>query len=267
MSPKIPTTKSSVQLDLLHPKFVVRLEAFFADPRIRGNVKVSSGCRSYATQMWFYRRYRAGKGNLAANPNRRFGPLGADGKGIWRGSWHMEQDDGFCYAVDLHRATTILSKPEINKIATEYGVVPTIKNRDGSLREWWHHQPRAGVSWFDAPALKGQPSEGMLKYDDAEQVVGSVPPLEPKVDWAGIMAAIAAQRAQVVRKPLIRGSRGPAVKTVQSRLGALGYECGPADGIFGRKTRWAVRRFQKARGLKVDGIVGTGTWDALMKNR
>jgi len=254
MSPKIPTTKSSVQLDLLHPKFVARLEAFFADPRIRGNVKVSSGCRSYATQMWFYNRYREGRGNLAANPNRRFGPLGADGKGIWRGSWHMVQDDGFCYAVDLHRATTILSKPEINKIATEYGVVPTIKNRDGSLREWWHHQPRAGVSWFDAPALRGEPTE----HPDAPK---------PETDWAGIAAAVQAQRKQVKVRPLRRGSKGTSVKTTQSRLGALGYECGPADGIFGRKTRWAVRRFQKARGLKVDGIVGTGTWDALMQNR
>jgi hypothetical protein len=44
----IPTTKSSVQLDLLHPKFVQRLEAFFADSRIKGRVAVSSGCRSYA---------------------------------------------------------------------------------------------------------------------------------------------------------------------------------------------------------------------------
>lgn len=250
MSPAIPVTNASVQLDLLHPKFVTRLKAFFADPRIRGNVKVSSGCRSYATQLWLYRRYRAGRGNLAANPDRRFGPLAADGKGIWRGSWHMEQTDGFCYAVDLHRATTILSKPAINKIATEYGVVPTVKNRDGSLREWWHHQPRAGVLWFDAPALRGEPSE----QPDAPK---------PETDWAGIVAAVQMQRQQIKVRPLRRGARGASVRTVQSRLGALGYDCGPADGIFGRRTRWAVRRLQKAFGLKVDGIVGLRTWDAL----
>ena len=97
----IPTTKSNIQLDLLHPKFVTRLEAFFSDSRIKGKVKVNSGCRSYATQMGYYKAYKAGKGNLAANPDRRFGVKGLDGQGIWRGSWHMEQLDGYCYAVDL----------------------------------------------------------------------------------------------------------------------------------------------------------------------
>ena len=90
----IPTTSSRVDLSLLHPRFKKRLEAFFEDPRIKGRVSVSSGCRSYAQQMYFYKKYRAGKGNLAANPDRRFGPKGLDGRGIWRGSWHMQQEDG-----------------------------------------------------------------------------------------------------------------------------------------------------------------------------
>ena len=51
----IPTTRGSVRLDLLHPWMVTRLEAFFADPRVKGNVKVCSGCRSYADQMRFYK--------------------------------------------------------------------------------------------------------------------------------------------------------------------------------------------------------------------
>ncbi len=77
------------------------------------------------------------------------------------------------------------------------------------------------------------------------------------------MAAIAAQRAQVVRKPLIRGSRGDAVKTAQSRLGALGFDCGPADGIYGRKTAWAVKQLQKKKKLPVTGTVDARTFDAL----
>ena len=68
----IPTTKSNVDLSLLHPRFKKRLEAFFDDPRIRGRVSVSSGCRSYAKQTNFYKKYLSGKGNLAANPDRGF---------------------------------------------------------------------------------------------------------------------------------------------------------------------------------------------------
>ena len=85
------------------------------------------------------------------------------------------------------------------------------------------------------------------------------------MDWAGIVAAINAQKAEVARKPLTRGSRGGAVKTSQSRLGALGFECGIADGIFGRKTVWAVKQFQKKRGLKASGLVDGATFDALLK--
>jgi len=238
----IPTTKSSIQLDLLHPRFVTRLEAFFADSRIKNRVAVSSGCRSYAAQLRLYQMYRAGKGNLAANPDWQ------RPDGFFRGSFHQEQPDGYSYAVDLHQLSKSISKPDINKIAITYGVVPTIQ-----AKEWWHHQPRNGKGWFDAPELKGEASEG----------TEHIAPLEPKVDWAGIMAAIASQRKQVTRSPLIRGSRGPAVKTAQSRLGALGFDCGPADGIFGRKTAWAVKQLQKKKKLPTTGTVDARTFDAL----
>lgn len=64
--------------------------------------------------------------------------------------------------------------------------------------------------------------------------------------------------------PLLRrGSTGEAVKTLQTRLNALGYDCGDVDGIFGVKTYNAVVSFQTARALAVDGIVGVNTWGAL----
>lgn len=53
--------------------------------------------------------------------------------------------------------------------------------------------------------------------------------------------------------------KGSDVKTLQQMLKDLGYLNGKADGIFGRKTKSAVKAFQRANGLKVDGIVGTYT--------
>ena len=52
----------------------------------------------------------------------------------------------------------------------------------------------------------------------------------------------------------------PHVKTVQLRLKADGYYAGAIDGQFGPKTADAVRKFQGANGLKVDGVVGDKTW-------
>ena len=62
---------------------------------------------------------------------------------------------------------------------------------------------------------------------------------------------------------LQKGSRGGAVALLQTRLNALGYDCGAADGIFGDKTDAAVRAFQAANDLPRDGIVGEATWNAL----
>lgn len=58
---------------------------------------------------------------------------------------------------------------------------------------------------------------------------------------------------------LKRGSRGEDVKVVQAKLFLM------VDGIFGPLTEEAVKEFQKANGLKVDGIVGVNTWNALDK--
>jgi L,D-peptidoglycan transpeptidase YkuD (ErfK/YbiS/YcfS/YnhG family) len=55
------------------------------------------------------------------------------------------------------------------------------------------------------------------------------------------------------------GSTGAAVRCLQSRLNALGYDAGPVDGWFGPMTRAAVVRYQRAKGLEADGIVGRRT--------
>jgi len=52
-------------------------------------------------------------------------------------------------------------------------------------------------------------------------------------------------------------------KTLQTKLKRWGYYKGSVDGIFGKKTREAVKLFQKRNGLVVDGIVGNKTLAAL----
>lgn len=66
------------------------------------------------------------------------------------------------------------------------------------------------------------------------------------------------------------GSKCAEVKTMQRLLNALGYKGSngkalTVDGIFGTNSDYAVKAFQKANGLIVDGIVGKNTWNKLLK--
>lgn len=55
------------------------------------------------------------------------------------------------------------------------------------------------------------------------------------------------------------------LKNIQIALKNTGFYKGSIDGKIGRGTRKAIRDFQKANGLAVDGVVGKKTW-ALLEN-
>lgn len=215
-----------------------RLDEFFRDRRVSGYVAVCSGCRSYAEQKRLYDKYRSGKGNLAANPDWK------RPDGFFRGSFHQEQPDGYSYAVDFR----IIkwggpSKADITGIAREYGIRPTVKNRDGSIKEWWHFQPRDGDGWFEVTGFQ---------EDEAKQ--------KQPMDWAALIAWHQAMGHSIAASPLRRGSRGPEVKVVQNRLNTLNFWCGTADGVFGWKTKRAVKQFQRTALMPLTGRVDANTW-------
>ena len=55
------------------------------------------------------------------------------------------------------------------------------------------------------------------------------------------------------------------IKDIQSCLKNAGFYKGEVDGVKGRKTRSAIKKFQSANGLSADGVVGNKTWEALSK--
>ena len=64
-------------------------------------------------------------------------------------------------------------------------------------------------------------------------------------------------------KVLKKGVQGADVMALQIYLNVLGYSCGTADGIYGKKTVDAVKAFQAANGLTVDGIAGPKTLELI----
>ena len=71
------------------------------------------------------------------------------------------------------------------------------------------------------------------------------------------------EAACTIASSLRLGSGGPPVQCLQTTLNAQGYNSGPVDGRFGPMTYRAVVRYQQAKRLFVDGVVGRQTGTSL----
>lgn len=96
-----------------------------------------------------------------------------------------------------------------------------------------------------------------------------------KLFVAGILAAAvlgggatyyySVSSANLIEPVAIVGAKSDAkdIKLIQTKLKRWGYYFGSVDGIYGPKTKTAVKKFQKNNGLVVDGIVGNKTLAAM----
>lgn len=113
-----------------------------------------------------------------------------------------------------------------------------------SLRQF---QPQFGLS---ADGAYGRQSFGMLKSTTEGIEAGN--PLRVTARYPGYVLTV--------------GSSGDSVRFVQSYLSRLGGSLPKLtiDGQYGNATKNAVMQFQASKGLKIDGMVGSGTWSALI---
>lgn len=100
---------------------------------------------------------------------------------------------------------------------------------------------RGWLHWYKIPGIKYETS-------------GSVEPVQPTICKLG-------------DRTLRRGMKGDDVKELQESLMKIGYALPKfgADGDYGSETESAVRKFQAASDLTVDGIYGQNSHKALME--
>lgn len=80
--------------------------------------------------------------------------------------------------------------------------------------------------------------------------------------WAALVEAgyQLGDRLLYLRSPMIRGDD---VCDLQNRLGAMGFDAGRIDGIFGPRTETALNDFQRNTGLTIDGVAGPDVLETL----
>lgn len=81
--------------------------------------------------------------------------------------------------------------------------------------------------------------------------------------WSSFIAKIVGGQS-IEESTLKKGNEGALVSQLQVTLNKLGYQL-VVDGSFGPAVENAVKSFQKASGIVVDGIVGKATFAALEK--
>lgn len=79
--------------------------------------------------------------------------------------------------------------------------------------------------------------------------------LDPTIQFGERQPPIITKEYAPGERTIGKGFQGADVKWLQEKLGI------DADGIFGKGTEEAVKKFQTANGLVADGIVGTKTWE------
>lgn len=86
----------------------------------------------------------------------------------------------------------------------------------------------------------------------------------PYIEYDITAVVVEVKRTNIELTVLQKGSKGNEVKTLQRLLKALGYNL-TVDGDFGSNTQNALKAYQKAKGLSVDGICGKNSWNSLLK--
>ena len=108
---------------------------------------------------------------------------------------------------------------------------------------------RAAIGQWQA--ARGEEPTGYLNAEAAELLLGrSLQTQEATMTGEAAETALGLTRADR--------------RLIQSSLAAAGFEPGPADGVFGRRTRAAIGQWQAARGEESTGYLNAGTAKSLL---
>ena len=138
-----------------------------------------------------------------------------------------------------------------------------------------HTQPEGADIWQytskgKVDGIKGVVDCDIIINENMTALIGGDPASDPTPQQPGNDNNKGGDKVNIELTVLKNGSKGGEVKTVQMLLNEIGFRDQNGaylknDGIFGVKTEYAVKNYQRKRGLTVDGIVGFETWNRILK--
>ena len=212
-----------------------------------GSVKV------YQTLPWDYRCWGVGSGKKGSH-----------------NSTHIQFEiceDGLTNE-DYYNAAFSLAKELCAFLCKEYGI-----NVDNVIGHYESAAMGYGSNHGDPRNWQKKYGDSMDKFRaDVRALLGQVdasttvsaPTQEPEKETATNTTTTKPASGVINMGTLRNGNSGTQVKVLQWLLNENGYGAGNVDGIYGNNTLKAVKAYQKAKGLTVDGIVGKNTWAKLL---
>jgi N-acetylmuramoyl-L-alanine amidase len=152
--------------------------------------------------------------------------------------------------------------PEVNVITSTS--LPLRRGAEGpAVRDLTARLRAAGFPPGDDVAHFGEPTERALCDFQASRGL-DVAGVCDHDTWVALIEAGFAFGTRLIylRSPMLRGDD---VAELQLRLGALGFDAGRVDGIFGPTTQAALLEFQRNMGLVPDEVCGPETVTALTR--
>lgn len=137
-------------------------------------------------------------------------------------------------------------------------------DRGEAVRDLHRRLVAAGVDLLDGPVETYAPHT--LDAVRQFQADRGLPPTGTcdRHTWTAIVEAgfRLGDRLLYLRSPMLRGDD---VADLQLRLGALGFDAGRVDGIFGPDTERALKDFQRNFALTIDGVCGRDVLSAFAR--
>ncbi|UTR16221.1 peptidoglycan-binding protein [Salipaludibacillus sp. LMS25] len=121
---------------------------------------------------------------------------------------------------------------------------------------------QAVTTFQTARALKVDGLAGPITLTKVnEEIIGSDFSIEEEIVATTVSRSTSSTNLSGI--VLRQGSRGAAVRELQSQLKDHGYFTSNVDGVYGPLTAGAVRRFQQDKNISADGIFGPQTYSKL----